>query len=134
MVGPASSFHSGEYRHMRRGLTKALLEAEAMEPRLQVAYSLGLVPAEVVAKMSLVRLLLDRAFRLTRLALDVALAEDGEYRDVYAGSRFSDRILAGGDGEDAGPFDVSDEDRRAGPVDVSDEDEDLQLRLLELGA
>ena len=41
---------------MRRNLTIALLEAEALEPRIQVAFSNGLVPADLTAKMGLVRL------------------------------------------------------------------------------
>lgn len=90
-----SSFHRGEYRQMRRGLTIALLEAEAMEPRVQLAYSRGLVPAELTAKMGLVRLLLERADVLVREALDQAITEASEYYDVYSESTFSDRALVG---------------------------------------
>lgn len=123
MSGPASSFHRGEYRHMRRGLTQALIEAEAMEPRVQMAYSLGLVPAELVANMTLVRLLLERADRLTRRALDVALGEGREYHDVYAETRLSDELLATG-GDSHSPR----------GVEGSVGDEELQRRLLDLGA
>ena len=65
-----SEFHRGDYQRMRRGLTIALLEAEAMEPRVQLAYTRGQVPAVLTADMSLVRLLLERADVLTRHALD----------------------------------------------------------------
>lgn len=90
-----SSFHRGDYRRMRRHLTVALLEAESMEPRIQFVFSQGLVPAELCAKMGLVRLHLERADLLTRTALDVALAETREYYEVYADATYTDRgILA----------------------------------------
>jgi hypothetical protein len=88
-----SSFHRGEYRQLRRGLTIALLEAESMEPRVQLAYSRGLVPAELTAKMGLVRLLLERADALGREALDKSLTESSQYHHAYAESTFSDRAL-----------------------------------------
>ena len=90
---PWSSFHRGDYRRMRRHLTVALLEAEAMEPRIQMAFSHGLVPAELTAKMGLVRLHLERADLLTRTALDVAIADTAEYYEVYAETTFTDRGL-----------------------------------------
>jgi hypothetical protein len=89
-----SSFHRGDYHRLRRHLTVALLEAEVMEPRIQLAFSRGLIPAELTANMGLVRLLLERADLLTRIALDVALAET-RYHNVYAESTFTDRGLAG---------------------------------------
>lgn len=89
-----SSFHRGDYKMMRRNLTVALLEAEAMEPRVQLAYSKGLVPAELAANMSLVRLLLERADVLTRNALDILVGDTSRYFDVYADATYSDRKLA----------------------------------------
>lgn len=78
---------------MRRNLTVALLEAESMEPRIQLAYSRGLVPEDLAAKMSLVRLLLERADRLTRDALDRAIADTRQYHQVYADTHYTDRGL-----------------------------------------
>lgn len=88
-----SSFHRGDYQRMRRHLTVALLEAEAMEPRIQLAFAKGLVPSELTAKMGLVRLYLERADQLVRDALDRAIADTGEYYGVYSDSTFSDRAL-----------------------------------------
>jgi hypothetical protein len=92
-----SSFHRGDYRRMRRYLTVALLEAEAMEPRIQLAFSRGLVPADLTANMGLVRLLLERADMLTRDALDIAIADTRLYYTVYADTVYTDRGLAGSD-------------------------------------
>lgn len=89
-----SSFHRGDYQRMRRHLTVALLEVESIEPRIQIAYSRGLVPADVTANMGLVRLLLVRADRLTRSALDQALADSGRYYNVYVETTFTDKGLA----------------------------------------
>lgn len=89
-----SSFHRGDYKRMRRNLTVALLEAEAMEPRIQLAYSRGLVPADLTANMGLVRLLLERADVLTRTALDIAISDTRLYYEVYAEATYSDRGLA----------------------------------------
>lgn len=93
---PWSSLHRGDYRRMRRSLTVALLEAEAMEPRLQLAYTRGLVPADLPANMSLVRLFLERADILTREALDIAIADTRRYYEVYAETTYSDEGLADG--------------------------------------
>lgn len=95
-----SSFHRGDYRRMRRGLTIALLEAEAMEPRVQLAYAEGAIPEAVPAKMGLVRLFLNRADRITRHALDIAIGDTGHYHDAYADSTFTDRRLAATDPAD----------------------------------
>jgi len=89
-----SSFHRGDYQRMRRYLTVALLEAEAMEPRIQLAFSRGLVPAELTAKMGLVRLLLERADLLARNGLDIAIADTRLYYTVYADTTYSDAALA----------------------------------------
>lgn len=89
-----TTFHRGDYQRMRRHLTVALLEIEAMEPRIQLAYSRGLIPADLTANMSLVRLLIVRADVLTRNALDVLIADTGRYFNVYAETTFSDRNLA----------------------------------------
>lgn len=93
---PWSSLHRGDYRRMRRSLTVALLEAEAMEPRLQLAYTRGLVPADLPANMGLVRLMLERADLLTREALDIAIGDTRHYHQVYADTTFTDEGLAEG--------------------------------------
>lgn len=86
-----SSVHRGDFKALRRGLTIALLEAEALEPRVQLAYSRGEFPAEFTANMSLLRLLLQRAEAVTRQALDVDIADTTRHFPVY-----SDKTLAGG--------------------------------------
>ena len=88
-----SEFHRGDYQRMRRGLTIALLEAEAMEPRVQLAYTRGQVPPELTADMSLVRLLLERADVLTRHALDQTIADTRLYHTVYAETVYTDHGL-----------------------------------------
>ena len=85
-----SSVHRGDYNRMRKHLTIALLEAEALEPRTQLAYARDEIPAVLPANIGLVRLLLERADRLTRATLDVAVAAD---YDIYAAATFSDREL-----------------------------------------
>lgn len=86
-----SSVHRGDYTRMRRHLTIALLEAEALEPRVQLAYARGEISDSVTAKCGLIRLLLQRADEITRAALDRELAT---YHEVYADSTFTDRALA----------------------------------------
>jgi len=86
-----SSVHRGDYQRMRHSLTIALLEAEVMEPRTQIAYSRGEVPAVLPANMGLVRLLLIRADRVTRDTLDRLIAT---HYDIYADASYTDRDLA----------------------------------------
>lgn len=88
---PSSSVHRGDYQQMRKHLTIALLEAETMEPRVQLAYARGDIPAVLPANMGLVRLLLERADTVTRTTLDVLIA--GHY-EIYADATFTDRGLA----------------------------------------
>lgn len=88
---PSSSVHRGDYQQMRKHLTIALLEAETMEPRVQLAYARGEVPSLLPANMGLVRLLLERADRLTRETLDILIV--GHY-EIYADATFTDRSLA----------------------------------------
>jgi hypothetical protein len=77
---------------MRKHLTIALLEAEALEPRVQLAYSRGELPDVMAANLSLVRLLIERADKLTRKTLDQLIVE---YHDIYADTTYHDRLLAG---------------------------------------
>lgn len=84
-----SSFHRGDFNRLRRGLTMALLEIEVLEAQAQLAYASEIVSADFAADVSLLRLLLERADKVTRHALDIELA-DGNHFDVY-----SDRKLAG---------------------------------------
>lgn len=86
-----SSVHRGDYNRMRKHLTIALLEAEALEPRVQLAFARGEVPAVMSANMGLVRLLLERADVVTWTTLDVHIA--GHY-EIYAEATFTDRALA----------------------------------------
>ncbi len=88
---PWSSVHRGDYQRMRKHLTVALLEAETMEPRIQFAYARGEIPDVMAANMGLVRLLLERADKLTRKTLDALIVE---YRDVYADSTYTDQGMA----------------------------------------
>jgi hypothetical protein len=85
------TIHRGDYRRMRRHITIALLEAEAMEPRAQVAYAQGLVPDVLPANMGLVRLLLLRADQVTRLTLDRLIVT---HYDIYADRTYTDHDLA----------------------------------------
>jgi len=85
------TIHRGDYRRMRQHITIALLEAEAMEPRTQIAYAQGLVPDCLPANMGLVRLLLLRADKVTRLTLDRLIVT---HYDIYADATYTDRDLA----------------------------------------
>lgn len=87
-------FHRGDYRRVRRSVTVALLELEGLEPRAQLAYKQGRVPAELLADLSLARLMCDELDRLLRTALDVSIADTGEYFDVYADETYSAAALA----------------------------------------
>ena len=86
-----SSVHRGDYQRMRHHMTIALLEAETMEPRVQIAYARGEIPAVLPANMGLVRLMLIRADRITRDTLDRLIAT---HYDIYADATFTDRGLA----------------------------------------
>jgi hypothetical protein len=86
-----SSVHRGDYQRMRHHMTIALLEAETMEPKTQIAYARGEVPAVLPANMGLVRLLLIRADRVTRDTLDRLIAT---HYDIYADRTYTDRQLA----------------------------------------
>lgn len=88
---PWSSVHRGDYQQMRKHLTIALLEAETMEPRVQLAFARGEIPDVLPANMGLVRLLLERADRVTRETLDILIVG---YYEVYADVTFTDRLLA----------------------------------------
>lgn len=90
-----SSVHRGDFKRLRRNLTVALLEAEAMEPRVQVAYSRDEIPAEFAANLSLCRLLLQRADALIRAALDRDISDMSKYEEIYSESTYSDERLAG---------------------------------------
>jgi hypothetical protein len=88
---PWSSVHRGDYKQMRKHLTIALLEAEALEPRTQLAYARGEIPDVLPANMGLVRLLLERADQVTHNTLDILIVNYGE---IYADVAYSDRKLA----------------------------------------
>jgi hypothetical protein len=63
---------------MRKHLTIALLEAEALEPRVQLAYARGELSEGLTANIGLLRLMLERADKISRRALDVQLADHFE--------------------------------------------------------
>jgi hypothetical protein len=76
---------------MRKHLVIALLEAEALEPRVQLAYARGEIPDVMAANMGLVRLLLERAEAVTGTTLDVLIAS---HYEIYADATYTDRRLA----------------------------------------
>ena len=86
-----SSVHRGDYNRMRKHLTIALLEAEALEPRVQLAFAHGELSEALTANVGLVRLMLERADKLTRKSLDGLMAESYE---AYADATYTDRRLA----------------------------------------
>lgn len=88
---PWSSVHRGDYQRMRKHLAIALLEAEALEPRVQLAFARGEVPDALPANMGLVRLLLERAEAVTGETLDGLIA--GHY-EIYSDTTYADRRLA----------------------------------------
>lgn len=88
---PWSSVHRGDYQRMRKHLTIALLEAEAMEPQVQLAYARGEIPDVLPANMGLVRLLLERADQVTHHTLDILIVN---YGDIYNEITYTDRKLA----------------------------------------
>ncbi|MFP3881721.1 MAG: hypothetical protein ACLFWH_05320 [Actinomycetota bacterium] len=89
-----SPFHRGDYRRARRSITIAMVELEALEPRMQLAYKHDEIPASVVADLSLARLMVEELDRLLRGALDIAISDTGKYHDVYADATYDHRRLA----------------------------------------
>ena len=90
-----SSFHRGDYGRARRSVTIAMIELESLEPRMQIAYKLGELPASVVADLSLARLMVVELDKLLRGALDRAIGDTGKYADVYSNSTYDRRKLVG---------------------------------------
>lgn len=88
------AIHRGDYQRIRRAVTIARVELEALEPRMQLAYRQGFIPGEVAADLSLARLMVCELDRLLRHALDIALADTGRYYNVYAHSTYNPRRLA----------------------------------------
>lgn len=93
-MGPPSSFHRGDYLRVRRSVTIAVIELEALEPRMQLAYKFGEIPASLVADLSLARLMATELDRLLRHGLDAAIGDTGEYYDIYADATFDRARLA----------------------------------------
>lgn len=89
-----SQLHRGDYRRVRRHVTIAMLELEGLEQRMQSAYKAGLIPAEVAADLSLARLLAVELDQLLRHSLDVALADTGQFYNVYSDHTYNPRNLA----------------------------------------
>lgn len=94
---PWSSVHRGDYQRLRKHLTIALLEVEALEPRVQLAYARGELSDALTANIGLLRLMLERADWLSRQALDHQMADHWE---AYSESTYRDRRLAEADGVD----------------------------------
>lgn len=86
--------HRGDFKRCRRCVVIAMLELEALEPRIQVAYKQGLLPASVSADVSLARLMIVELDRLLREALDIAIADGRQYYHVYAEATYNRRDLA----------------------------------------
>lgn len=85
-----SPFHRGDYKRVRRNVTLAMLELESLEPRMQVAYKQGLIPADAAANLSLARLMATELDRLLRTSLDVAIADNWQ---VYADATYRPQDL-----------------------------------------
>jgi hypothetical protein len=85
-----SPFHRGDYKRVRRSVTIALLELESLEPRMQVAYKRGLIPADAAANLSLARLMVLELDQLLRLSLDVAISDHWQ---VYTDATYRPRDL-----------------------------------------
>lgn len=88
-----SPFHRGDYKRVRRSVTIAMLELEGLEPRMQLAYKRELIPASVIADLSLARLMVVEVDQLLRASLDVAIADTGKYYFVYAEATYQRREL-----------------------------------------
>ena len=73
-----------------------MIELEALEPRMQIAYKLGEFPAELVADLSLARLMVVEVDGLLRRGLDVAIADGGKHYDIYADTTYDHRQLVAG--------------------------------------
>lgn len=92
-----SSFHRGDYRRARRSVAIAMIELEALEPRMQLAYKQREVPADLVADLSLARLMVEELDRLLRRGLDATIGDTGQFHDIYADATYDVRQLAGGE-------------------------------------
>jgi hypothetical protein len=88
-----SPFHRGDYKRIRYNVTVAMIELEALEPRMQLAYKLSQIPATVVADLSLARLMVTEVDGLLRQGLDVAIADTSRYYEVYADATYDKRDL-----------------------------------------
>ena len=88
-----SVWHRGDYRRVRRSIAVAMIELESLEPRMQLAYKLDEIPAEVVADLSLARLMVTELDALLRRGLDVAIGDTGQYFDVYTDRTYDRRQL-----------------------------------------
>ena len=90
----SSSFHRGDYRRARRSISIAMIELEALETRMQLAYKLGELPAAAAADLSLARLMVTELDRLLRSGLDIAIGDTGKYHDIYVDRTYDPRRLA----------------------------------------
>jgi hypothetical protein len=88
-----SPFHRGDYRRVRHSIVVAMIELEVLEPKMQLAYKMEQIPPEVVADLSLARLMVTEVDGLLRSALDVAIADTGKYYEVYADATYDKRRL-----------------------------------------
>jgi len=92
--GRHSSYHRGDYRRVRHSVAIAMIELEALEPRMTLAYHLGEIPAEVVADLALATLMAAELHALLRRGLDQAIGDTGKYHDIYADATYDRRRLA----------------------------------------
>jgi hypothetical protein len=89
-----SSIHRGDFGRARQSINIARIELESLEPRMQLAYKLGQVPATTAADISLARLMVEELDGLLRAALDRAIGVTGKYYAVYADATYDKRRLA----------------------------------------
>jgi len=88
-----SSIHRGDFGRARRSVNIARIELESLEPRMQLAYKLGQVPATTAADISLARLMVEELDDLLRKGLDYALGDTGKYFDAYSNTTYDRRRL-----------------------------------------
>jgi hypothetical protein len=89
-----SSIHRGDFKRARNSVNIARIELESLEPRIQLAFKLGQIPATTAADVSLARLMVEELDGLLRGALDRAIGDAGRYHAVYSEATYDRRRLA----------------------------------------
>ncbi|HVR78740.1 MAG TPA: hypothetical protein VMS99_10140 [Acidimicrobiia bacterium] len=70
-----------------------MIELESLEPRMQIAYKHGEIPAALVADLSLARLMVTELDLLLRHGLDASIGDTGEYHAVYTDATYDRQQL-----------------------------------------